>query len=88
VVAGTGIAVGLLLGVGVTVLLRPQFYEVAAVEWTVLDPVSAAMRRSRGCSLTFLPGLGSATIPWKQCVMPEQSSPVCCRIAGIIRLEL
>jgi predicted permease len=42
-IAGAGIAIGLLLGVGATMLLRSQFYEIRAVEWTVLVPVSAAM---------------------------------------------
>jgi predicted permease len=43
VIAGTGVAVGILLGVGATMLLRSQFYNVSAVEWTVLVPVGAAM---------------------------------------------
>jgi predicted permease len=43
VIAGTGIAIGMLLGVGATVLLRSQFYGISAVEWTVLVPVCAAM---------------------------------------------
>ena len=42
-IAGAGIAIGILLGVGASMLLRSQFYEVRAVEWTVLVPVSAAM---------------------------------------------
>jgi len=42
-IAGTGVAIGLLLGVGTTLLLRSQFYQVRAVEWTVLLPVSMAM---------------------------------------------
>jgi hypothetical protein len=42
-IAGSGIAIGLLLGVGATLMLRSQFYEVSAVEWTVLVPVSIAM---------------------------------------------
>jgi predicted permease len=42
-IAGTGIALGMLLGVGATVLLRSQFYGISAVEWTVLVPVCAAM---------------------------------------------
>jgi hypothetical protein len=42
-VAGTGVGIGLLLGVGTTLLLRSQFYQVRAVEWTVLVPVSLAM---------------------------------------------
>jgi len=43
VIAGTGVAIGILLGVGATMLLRRQFYDVAAVEWTVLVPVGIAM---------------------------------------------
>ncbi len=42
-IAGTGVAIGMLLGVGATMLLRSQFYDVAAVEWTVLVPVGIAM---------------------------------------------
>jgi predicted permease len=42
-IAGSGVAIGLLLGVGTTLLLRSQFYQVRAVEWTVLLPVSLAM---------------------------------------------
>ena len=43
VIAGTGVAVGILLGVGATILLRSAFYNVSAVEWIVLVPVSIAM---------------------------------------------
>jgi predicted permease len=43
VIAGSGIAAGLLLGIAATVLLRSQFYGIGAVEFTVLVPVSAAM---------------------------------------------
>ncbi len=42
-ITGVGKAIGILLGVGVTVLLRSQFYGVSAVEWTVLIPVTLAM---------------------------------------------
>ncbi len=42
-ITGAGTAIGILLGVGATVLLRSQFYGVSAVEWTVLIPVAAAM---------------------------------------------
>jgi ABC-type antimicrobial peptide transport system permease subunit len=42
-VAGAGIGIGLVLGVGATLLLRSQFYQIRAVEWTVLVPVSLAM---------------------------------------------
>jgi predicted permease len=43
VITGAGTAIGIVLGVGVTVLLRSQFYGVSAVEWTVLVPVTLAM---------------------------------------------
>jgi ABC-type antimicrobial peptide transport system permease subunit len=43
VIAGSGIATGLLLGVAVTIVLRSQFYGIGALEWAVLVPVSAAM---------------------------------------------
>ena len=42
-ITGAGVVIGLLLGVGVTILLRSQFYGVSPVEWTVLLPVSTAM---------------------------------------------
>ncbi len=42
-ITGAGTAIGILLGVGATVLLRSQFYGVSAVEWTVLVPVTLAM---------------------------------------------
>ena len=42
-ITGAGTAIGIVLGVGITVLLRSQFYGVSAVEWTVLVPVALAM---------------------------------------------
>jgi putative ABC transport system permease protein len=42
-ITAAGTAIGILLGVGATVLLRSQFYGVSAVEWTVLVPVTVAM---------------------------------------------
>jgi putative ABC transport system permease protein len=42
-VAGAGIVIGVLLGVGATVALRSQLYRIGTVEWTVLLPVSMAM---------------------------------------------
>jgi hypothetical protein len=42
-ITGAGTGIGILLGVGATVLLRSQFYGVSAVEWTVLVPVTLAM---------------------------------------------
>ncbi|HEY4363216.1 MAG TPA: ADOP family duplicated permease [Bryobacteraceae bacterium] len=43
VIGGAGVAIGILMGVGVTMLLQSQFYQVHAVEWTVLVPVAAGM---------------------------------------------
>src|SRR6185436_1908532 len=40
---GVGIAIGVLLGVGVTAGLRSEFYGVSTVEFAVLVPVTAAM---------------------------------------------
>jgi len=42
-ITGAGTVIGIVLGVGITVLLRSQFYGVRAVEWTVLVPVTLAM---------------------------------------------
>ncbi len=42
-VAGTGVAIGILLGVAATILFQSQLYGIRAVEWTVLLPVCAAM---------------------------------------------
>lgn len=42
-VAGVGIAIGVLLGVAVTVIFQSQFYGISRVEWSVLLPVTAAM---------------------------------------------
>ena len=42
-ISGAGVAIGIVLGIGATMLLRSQFYGIGAVEWTVLLPVSAAM---------------------------------------------
>jgi ABC-type antimicrobial peptide transport system permease subunit len=41
-VAGAEVAIGILLGIGGTILFRPQLYGIGAVEWTVLLPVGAA----------------------------------------------
>lgn len=43
VVAGSGVALGSLLGVGATALVRSQLFGIGAVEWIVLLPVAAAM---------------------------------------------
>jgi len=42
-ITGVGTAIGILLGIAATMLLRSQFYGVSAVEWTVLVPVSLTM---------------------------------------------
>jgi predicted permease len=42
-IAATGVAAGLLLGTGASVVLRSQFYRIGIVEWTVLIPVSGLM---------------------------------------------
>ena len=42
-IAGIGIAIGIILGVGATALLRAEFYGVSPVEWTVLVPVGLFM---------------------------------------------
>lgn len=43
IVAGSGILIGALLGVGATALLRSKFFGIGVVEWTVLIPVGAGM---------------------------------------------
>jgi ABC-type antimicrobial peptide transport system permease subunit len=42
-ITGTGVAIGIVLGIGVAMLLRSQFYGVSAIEWRVLVPVGAGM---------------------------------------------
>jgi len=42
-IAGVGVAIGIVLGIGVTMLVRAQLYGIGAVEWTVLAGVSFAM---------------------------------------------
>jgi len=42
-VAGSGIALGVLLGVAATAVLRSKFFGIGVVEWTVLIPVGAGM---------------------------------------------
>ncbi|MGD1073508.1 MAG: ABC transporter permease [Bryobacteraceae bacterium] len=56
--AGAGVAIGILLGVGATVLLRAHFYGIGTVEWTVPLPVSALM-----LAVTLLVAYFSAR-PW------------------------
>ncbi|HLM99803.1 MAG TPA: ADOP family duplicated permease [Bryobacteraceae bacterium] len=43
IIAGAGVALGSLLGIGGTILFRDEFYGISAVEWTVLLPVGGAM---------------------------------------------
>jgi predicted permease len=42
-ITGVGIAIGILLGIGVTGALRSEFYGLSTVEFAVLVPVAAAM---------------------------------------------
>jgi len=42
-ITGAGTAIGIVLGMTATMLLRSLFYGVSAVEWTVLVPVTLAM---------------------------------------------
>jgi len=42
-VAGAGVAIGILLGVAATIVFRSQLYGVGAVEWSVLIPVGGGM---------------------------------------------
>ena len=35
-ITGTGVAIGIVLGIGIAIVLRSQFYGVGAVEWRVL----------------------------------------------------
>jgi predicted permease len=42
-IVGVGTMIGIMLGVGVTLVVRSEFYRVGAVEWSVLVPVGAAM---------------------------------------------
>jgi putative ABC transport system permease protein len=42
-IAGAGVVIGIALGVGATVLLESQFYQIGTVEWSVLIPVSLGM---------------------------------------------
>jgi predicted permease len=43
IIAGAGVALGSVLGIGGTILFRDEFYGISAVEWTVLLPVGGAM---------------------------------------------
>jgi ABC-type antimicrobial peptide transport system permease subunit len=42
-IAGVGVAIGVLLGIGCTTIVQSQLYQIHAVEWTVLLAVSAGM---------------------------------------------
>jgi ABC-type antimicrobial peptide transport system permease subunit len=41
--AGVGVAIGIVLGIGLTMLVRAQLYGIGAVEWTVLAGVIAML---------------------------------------------
>ena len=43
VIAGAGVAIGSVLGVGGTILFRSELYGISTVEWTVIVPVGAGM---------------------------------------------
>lgn len=43
IVAGTGVALGCILGAAGTVVFQSQLYQVGSVEWIVLVPVAATM---------------------------------------------
>lgn len=43
IIAGTGVVIGILLGVAGTAIFRSQLYGVGAIEWAVLVPVSLGM---------------------------------------------
>jgi predicted permease len=42
-ITGAGVAIGIVLGVGVTMLLRSEFYGISPIEWTVVVPVTVTM---------------------------------------------
>ena len=42
-VVGAGVAVGLVMGIAASTLLRSQFFGVHRVEWTALVPVAIVM---------------------------------------------
>jgi ABC-type antimicrobial peptide transport system permease subunit len=42
-VTGVGVSIGILFGVGATILVRSQLYGISTVEWTVLVPVTLFM---------------------------------------------
>jgi putative ABC transport system permease protein len=42
-VAGAGTVIGIVLGIGITIVVRSLLYDIGAVEWTVLVPVGVAM---------------------------------------------
>ncbi len=58
VVAGAGIGIGILLGVGGTALFKSQFFGIRTVEWTVLVPVAAGV-----LAVSLAVAYGSAR-PW------------------------
>jgi predicted permease len=42
-ITGLGVAIGVVLGIGATAILRSQFYGIHSLEWTVLLPVTIFM---------------------------------------------
>jgi ABC-type antimicrobial peptide transport system permease subunit len=42
-VAGTGVLIGLALGVAANIIFRSQFYGIHNIEWYVLAPAATAM---------------------------------------------
>ena len=43
IIAGTGVLVGLGLGVAASAIFRSQFYQIHPIEWRVLAPVAIGM---------------------------------------------
>ncbi len=58
IVAGSGILIGVAMGVATTVLLRSQLYGIHAVEWTALVPVSVVML-AIACTVAFMAARGA-----------------------------
>ena len=47
-VAGSGVAIGVALGIGATILLRSQFFGIHRIEWLALAPVALGMLATSG----------------------------------------
>lgn len=56
--AGAGIAIGIVLGIVATALLRSRFFGIGVVEWTVLVPVAGVML-ALSLAVAYL-----AALPW------------------------